>query len=101
VPGDAKELSQPLCGHRPFLVAELVHALQHLGAVTFSDVMLRRLVHVLGPCLEDACLRRAHQWFMRERRHLVDDEPALAVAALQAEVREMTGDLEAWRTGTI
>ena len=101
VPGDAKELSQPLCGHRPFLVAELVHALQHLGAVTFSDLMLRRLVHVLGPCLEDACLRRAHQWFMRERRHLVDDEPALAVAALQAEVREMTGDLEAWRTGTI
>lgn len=54
-------LLDPLCPHRPFLAAEVIHALQTLGAVTFEDVMLRRLVDSRGPCREEACLRRAHE----------------------------------------
>ncbi len=88
---------RPLCPHRPFLAAELVHALRHDGAVTFADTMLRRLVHAQGPCLEDSCLDAAHQLFLRERQWPVDGDPALARAELRLEVAAMTGDLDALR----
>lgn len=86
---------EPLCPHRPFLRAELVHALRNDGAVTFADAMLRRLVHSQGPCLEDSCLQAAHLLFLRERRWPVDDDPVLARGELRLEVAAMTGDLEA------
>lgn len=82
----------PLCPHRPFLAAELVHALRHDGAVTFADVMLRRLVHSRGPCRHDACLRAAHALFLRERRWPVDDGADAAIAALHAELAVLCGD---------
>jgi len=88
---------QPLCPHRPFLAAELVHALRHDGAVTFADTMLRRLVHSQGPCLEESCLLAAHALFLRERQWPVDDDPALARAELRLEVEAMTGDLDVLR----
>lgn len=88
---------QPLCAHRPFLAAELVHALRHDGAVTFADAMLRRLVHSQGPCLEDACLQAAHALFVRERRWPVDADPTQARAELRLEVAAMTGDLDVLR----
>lgn len=87
-------LASPLCAHRPFVAAELVHALRHDGAVTFADAMLRRLVHSQGPCRERACLRAAHELFARERRWPVDGEPDAAIAALDAEVRALCGALE-------
>jgi len=91
------EMAEPLCPHRPFVVGELVHALRKLGAVTFADVMLRRLVHVLGPCVDAACLRRAHGFYVCERTWLVDDDCDAAVWSIQASVQEVSGDLRAWR----
>ena len=93
------EFAQQLCPHRPFLVGELVHALRHLSAVTFADVILRRLVHVLGPCADDMCLKRAHSWFVRERQWPVDDDCALAIQSVHSELRGFSGDLDGWRNG--
>ncbi|MFT4511874.1 MAG: glycerol-3-phosphate dehydrogenase [Planctomycetota bacterium] len=97
---DDKQLAEQLCPHRPFLIGELVYALRNLAAVTFADVMLRRLVHVLGPCLADGCLRRAHSWFIRERQWPVDDDCDVAIAAVRDEVRAVSGDLHAWRNAS-
>jgi len=91
------DLQRPLCPHRPFLEAELVHALRHDGAATFADVMIRRLAHSLGPCLQEPCLRHAHLRFLRERKWDVDLDPAETIAALRAEVLELSGDLDAFR----
>jgi glycerol-3-phosphate dehydrogenase len=97
--GDAALLS-PLCPHRPFLAVEAVHALTAQAAVTFADLMLRRLVHVQGPCLRDECLRAAHALFLQHRRLPVDDDVAAASAALRDEVRQLSGGLAAsLRTG--
>lgn len=88
-----RSLAVPLCEHRPFLGVEAVHALRHLGAVTFADLMLRRLWHTQGPCLQEPCLQRAHSLFVRERRWPVDGECAAAIAALRAEVARLTGGI--------
>ena len=81
----------PLCSHRPFLAAELVHALRHDGAVRFADAMLRRLVHSAGPCLRRGCLAAAHELFLRARQWPVDSERETAIASLLAEVRTLCG----------
>jgi glycerol-3-phosphate dehydrogenase len=94
---DEPAWAAPLCPHRPFLAAELVHALRHEGAVTFADVMMRRLVHALGPCREPECLRAAQALFGRERRWPVDGDAERALAALAAEVDVLCGDLAPWR----
>jgi glycerol-3-phosphate dehydrogenase len=83
---------EPLCPHRPFLAVELVHALRHDGAVRFADVMLRRLVHSIGPCLQRACLQRAHDLFLRARVVVVDTDRESAITALIAEVRALCGE---------
>ena len=93
----APELGERLCPHRPFLVVELLHALQVEGAVTFADAMLRRLVHSQGPCLQPACLRRAHERFLTACVWPVDGDAEAAIAALRAEVDVMIGELPAWR----
>jgi glycerol-3-phosphate dehydrogenase len=80
------ELAAPLCPHRPFLAVEVQHAIEHEAACTFADVLLRRLCDVRGPCLEPECLRAAHAHFLQARRWPVDDDPAVAIAALVAEV---------------
>lgn len=94
---DDMQMAEQLCMHRPFVIGELVHALRNLAAVTFADLMLRRLVHVLGPCLKDGCLRRAHSWFVRERQWPVDDDCDVAVASVRDGARAVSGDLDAWR----
>lgn len=91
------ELGEPLCPHRPFLVVEVLHALQAEGAVTFADVMLRRLVHSLGPCLQPACLHRAHARYLSVSQLPVDADAATAIAALRDEVAVLVGELPAWR----
>jgi hypothetical protein len=85
----AEELLQPVCPHRPFLGCEVVDAGRNLGAVTFTDVALRRLVHSMGPCLETSCLQRLHALFTRHSA--TDAEPAKALAALRAEVARLRG----------
>ena len=95
------ELAEQLCPHRPFVIGELVHALRNEGAVTFADVMIRRLIHVQGPCLRESCLRSAHDWFASERELAVDDDPEVAIAAVRREVRELTGDLSVWREALV
>jgi len=84
---------RPLCPHRPFLAAEAVHALRAQGAVTFADLLLRRLVHSQGPCLDDECLQRAHALFVQQRRWPADGEYAPAAAALRQEVDRLSGGL--------
>lgn len=83
----------PLCPHRPFLIAEAVAAIRHDGAVTFADLMLRRLVHSMGPCLQNECLLGAQAVFQRERWWPVDGDPALAIAGLQDEVAVLRGSV--------
>jgi glycerol-3-phosphate dehydrogenase len=91
-------LAAPLCPHRPFLVGEAIAALRDDGAVFLADLLLRRLCHPQGPCLEPACLRQAHALFRRERRWPVDDDAAAAIARVRAECAVLLGDLPAWRT---
>jgi glycerol-3-phosphate dehydrogenase len=86
--------SKPLCPHRPFLAAELVHALQNEGAVTFADVMVRRLWHSQGPCRQFECLEHAHRLFLRARKWRVDADPLLAIGALLAELQILNGDFQ-------
>lgn len=86
----APELSELVCPHRPFLGCEVVDAVRNLGAVTFTDVALRRLVHSMGPCLEPECLLELHALFARHSTGR-DAEPAAALAALRAEVARLRG----------
>ncbi|MFN3244433.1 MAG: glycerol-3-phosphate dehydrogenase/oxidase [Planctomycetota bacterium] len=89
------DLAEPLCPHRPLLAAELVHAVANEGAATFADAVLRRLIDVRGPCVEPACLQRALEVFARAGG--VVDDAAAEVAAVHAELLQLTGDLESWR----
>jgi glycerol-3-phosphate dehydrogenase len=86
---------EPLCPHRPFLRVEAVHAVRELGAVTLGDLLLRRLVHTQGPCLQESCLRGAHEVLLRERRWPADQDRAAAIAALRAEVTHLCGAIAA------
>lgn len=85
--------AEAVCPHRPFLVAEMVHALRHEGAVTFADLMLRRLVHSQGPCLDEICLDRAHEFFVRAQLVAHDDDRDLAISVLAREVAMQCGAL--------
>jgi len=91
------EWRRPLCRHRPFLLVELVHALRDEGAVTFADVMLRRLVDPRGPCREPHCLQRAYAAFVEHRRFVVEGAADEAIADLQRECDELCGALATWR----
>lgn len=86
------ELLQPLASDRDHLLVEAVYALRELGAVTFTDLMMRRLFHSMGPNMEESSLRELHALYMRER--LVDISSSYesdlvelekAVAAMQGE----------------
>jgi glycerol-3-phosphate dehydrogenase len=79
----------PLCPHRGFVVVEAIWGLRRLGAVTFSDLMLRRLSSTAGPCLREECLRAAHGWFVAERGSGPPFETARD--GLRAEVRRLAG----------
>lgn len=80
---------QPLCPHRPFLACEVVDAVRNLAAMTLADVALRRLVHSMGPCLEEPCLDRLLAWFVRAGGEAGDADSA--VAELRSAVAGMRG----------
>jgi glycerol-3-phosphate dehydrogenase len=84
---------EPLCAHRPLLAVEAIYALRELAAVTFSDLMLRRLVHLQGPCMRRECLRRAHDLFVMERGTAIDGVFDAAASLLEREVAHLTGGL--------
>ena len=84
-------LLQPVCAHRPFLRVEIVHAVRELAAETFSDLMLRRLVHSQGPCMHRECLASAHELFVRERRGDAGYGFEAACSSLLDEVHRLTG----------
>jgi len=66
--GDARPaLLEPLCAHRELLGVEAVFALQRQATVTFEDLMMHRLFHSLGPCLEPGCLDAAFDLFEEYR----------------------------------
>ena len=75
------------------LAVEAVYALREQAAVTFSDLMLRRLVHSQGPCMRRECLRAAHELFVLERGTAIDGSFDAAATLLEAEVSRLTGGL--------
>ncbi|GAB4145374.1 MAG: glycerol-3-phosphate dehydrogenase [Planctomycetota bacterium] len=93
--GREPPLGEPLCPHRPFARVEAVFALREHAAVTFADLMLRRLCHEAGPCLEEGCLRAAHELFLQHRRWPVDDRADVVIPALIEELRYETGGIRA------
>ncbi|MEQ1632452.1 MAG: glycerol-3-phosphate dehydrogenase/oxidase, partial [Planctomycetota bacterium] len=84
---------EPICSHRPMLAVEAIYALREQAAVTFSDLMLRRLVHAQGPCMRRECLRAAHELFVLERGTAIDGSFDAAATLLEAEVSHLTGGL--------
>ncbi len=51
---------------------EAIYALRTQGAVTFADLMIRRLFHSLGPSIDEASLREMHELYLRERTVEID-----------------------------
>lgn len=75
---------------RDLLRVEAVHALRNQGAVTFTDLLLRRLFHSMGPNVDEASLRALHEIYVRERPVRLDrtfeedrDELLAALARLR------------------
>ncbi len=62
------DLLERFAPDRDHLRVEAVYALRELGAVSFVDLVLRRLFHSQGPCLDDGVLRDLHELYLRERR---------------------------------
>ena len=85
--------ARPLCPHRPFLEVEAVYAMRQLGAVSLGDLLLRRLIHSRGPCLQDECLRAAHGLFVSERRWPVDSDYDSAIGQVRESLGQITGDV--------
>ncbi len=82
---------QPICPHRDLLRVEAVHAIRNQAAMTFTDLMLRRLFHSQGPCLQDDCMDAMHALFASQ---LASATPAAqAKAELRAEVQALRGEL--------
>ncbi len=89
--GDPEVLA-PFAEGRDLLGAEIAWAVQREGAVTFTDLMLRRLFQVQGPPTEPEAVARAFALFARFRPARL---PALDAdaehAAFAAAVRAMAG----------
>lgn len=52
-------LQRTLCPHSDHIVAEALEAVEHEGAITLADILLRRVPVALGPCWSDECSRTA------------------------------------------
>ncbi|MCA8955398.1 MAG: glycerol-3-phosphate dehydrogenase/oxidase [Planctomycetes bacterium] len=86
-------LLEPMCPHRELLRAEAVHALRHQAAMSFTDLLARRLFHSAGPCLQPGCLAAAHALFADHLPPGVDADRDRDCAALTAWVQRTAGAL--------
>jgi glycerol-3-phosphate dehydrogenase len=87
-------LLTPWAGDRDLIGAEVAWALSAQGAVTFADVMLRRLAEVDGPPLRAADVDAAFALFARLRpKTLPPLDEAAERAAFAAQVTALTGAL--------
>ena len=90
-----QRLLTPFASDSDLLGAEVAWALQEQGAVTFADVMLRRLFQVDGPPRADADLDAAFALFLRFRpRSLPAVDETVERAAFTAQVRALTGAIQ-------
>ncbi len=89
------ELLQPCCPHREVLGVEVVWGVRRLGAVQFSDLLLRRLFDVRGPCLVPECLAAMHALFAAEGDLTAAAGYDADVAALRAELDAQLGAVAA------
>ncbi|MCA8941107.1 MAG: glycerol-3-phosphate dehydrogenase/oxidase [Planctomycetes bacterium] len=84
--------SDPIAPSRDLLFVEAVFALRHLGVVTFEDLVIRRLFHSMGPCLDEDVLRRLHDVYLQERLLEFDSSFEHDRDRVIAAVRELAGD---------
>jgi len=84
---DRTGLLEPICPHRDLLGVEAVFSLQHQATVTFEDLMMHRLFHSQGPCLEPGCLDAAFDLFEEHRPAEVPANREADKARLEAMVR--------------
>ncbi len=84
---------EPICPHRDLLRVEAVHSLRAQGAVTFTDLMLRRLFHSQGPCMEDSCLRPLYDLYLAERQFELPESFDRSCTELRAAVAALRGVL--------
>jgi len=88
------ELLRPLAPDCDLIGAEVAWAMRAQGAVTFADLMLRRLFRVDGPLLHAAAVDAAFALFARFRPpSLPPLDAARERAGYAAEVRALTGVL--------
>jgi glycerol-3-phosphate dehydrogenase len=93
IAAERPDLALTICPHRSLLRAEAVYALRHQAAMTFADLMLRRLFHSQGPCLRDPCLTDCHALFAEHAR-MPRSGARVDIADLRVEVAHGRGDLE-------
>lgn len=65
--GERPDLGAPIAPDRDLLRAEAVFALREQGAVTFTDLVMRRLFDTRGPSLDDGSLRALYELYREER----------------------------------
>jgi glycerol-3-phosphate dehydrogenase len=86
------ELIEPVSPGYGFLAAEAAYAVAREGAVTLTDLALRRLHRTCGPALDEATLARLLELLGRHRPPgLPPLDAAAEVAQLREEVRRMAG----------
>ena len=89
-----RDLLDPICPHRDLLRVEAVFALATQAAMTFEDLMRRRLFHSQGPCLRESCLDDTHALFTEFLPAGAHADPAKDKSGLIAAVSRDVGALD-------
>lgn len=90
---------EPIAADRDLLRVEAVFALRYQGAVTFTDLVLRRLFHTQGPTEDEAALRALHQLYVEQRASSRPADFDTDHAALRRAVEAARGPLEVLHGG--
>lgn len=89
---DRPELLEPIAPDRDILLVEAVHAMRHQGVVRFSDLLVRRLFHSMGPSLDEESMRTLHELYLRERRVEFETSFEQDRDEVLAAVRDLAGE---------
>lgn len=90
--GGDTALLAPFADGRDLIGAEIAWAMRTQGAVSFTDLMMRRLFQVQGPPTDAASVARAFALFLRFRpEHLGAVDPEAEQEGFRAAVRAMAG----------